>query len=46
MDDELAVVAEQLGERLLPFRRVEDILLLDLDPRQRAALGGDQVAGG
>src|SRR5947208_10627545 len=44
MDDELAVAAEQLGERLLAARAVEGISLFDPDPRQRAALGADQIA--
>src|SRR5947209_10273767 len=44
MDDQLAVAAEQLGEPLLSCRSVEDILLLDLHPRQRAPLRVDQIA--
>src|SRR5947209_14166258 len=44
MDDQLAVAAEQLGERLLSCRSVEDILLLDLHPWQRAPLRVDQIA--
>jgi hypothetical protein len=38
IDDELALAAEQLGERLFALRRVEDIRLLNLDPRQGATL--------
>ena len=42
--DELAVVAEQVGERLLALGRVEHVGLLDLDPGQGAPLGADEVA--
>jgi hypothetical protein len=34
VDDELAAVVEQLGERSPPIGRVEDVVLLHADPRQ------------
>ena len=42
--DELRAAVEQLGKRPAPVRRVEDVLLLDLDPGQRLAFAGDIVA--
>jgi hypothetical protein len=44
LDDQLAAVFEQLGQRPLAVRRVEDVRLLDLDPRQVAAFGAEPVA--
>src|SRR6185295_5699685 len=34
LDDELAAAVEEIGKRNLSFRRIEDVILLDLDPRQ------------
>jgi hypothetical protein len=44
MDDELTASIEQVGERHLALGRVEDIVLLDLDPGQGAPLGAQAVA--
>src|SRR5713226_10266028 len=44
LDDQLAASGEQIGEGLLARRRVEDIVLFDLHPRQRATLGVQSVA--
>ena len=43
IDDELAATVEEIGERLLSMRTVEDIRLLDTYPGQRTALGGQFV---
>ena len=42
--DELALPIEELGERLLAARRVENVRLVHLDPRQLATLGAQLVA--
>src|SRR5258708_1856795 len=39
IDDELAASVEKLGEGLAAVRSVESVLLVDLHPRHRAALG-------
>src|SRR5690349_3289530 len=44
LHDELAVAAEQIRERLFSLRRVERVILFDLDPGEGAALGGELVA--
>src|SRR4029450_6875593 len=44
LDEELAASVEQIGQCHLALRRVEDVLLLDLHPGQRTALGGQSVA--
>src|SRR5205823_6514152 len=44
LDKELAPTLEKIGQCYLPFRCVEDIFLLDLHPRQRAAFGAQLVA--
>src|SRR5260370_309790 len=44
LDDELATPLEQVAERHFALRRVEDIALLDLLPRQLAALARQLVA--
>src|SRR5690606_12324954 len=44
VDDQLAVAAEQLGERLAAVGAVELIGLVDPDPGQRTALGAELVA--
>ena len=44
LDDQLDAAVEKIGERLLAVRPVEDILLLDLDPRQLAPSGAELVA--
>jgi hypothetical protein len=44
MDDELTASIEQVGERHLALGRVEDIVLLELDPGQGAPLGAQAVA--
>jgi hypothetical protein len=41
---ELATVCEQFSERAPAFRRLEDVVLVDAHPRQRAALTRDLVA--
>src|SRR5262249_60167709 len=38
LDEELTAAFEQIRERHFPFRSVEDVLLLDPDPRQATAL--------
>src|SRR5262249_3513613 len=38
LDEELTAAFEQIRERHFPFRSVEDVLLLDPDPRQGTAL--------
>src|SRR5258708_830126 len=44
VDDKLALAGEEVGERLLPVRAVEDVVLLDLLPRQLLAFGRERVA--
>jgi hypothetical protein len=44
LDDQLAASAEQIGEGFLPVRPIEDIGLLDLDPRQCPPLAAELVA--
>ncbi len=41
---QLAAAREQIGQRLLAFRAVEQVSLVDLDPGQRAALLAQPVA--
>ena len=43
MDNELAAPVKEVREHLSAVGRVEDVLLLDLDPGQRAPLGGDEI---
>jgi hypothetical protein len=43
LHQQLAPPFEQLGERALSFESVEDIVLLDANPWQRAALASDLV---
>ena len=43
IDHQLAAAVEELAERLLSLRRLEDVVLLDLDPGQGCALGGKLV---
>jgi hypothetical protein len=43
LHQQLAPPFEQLGERALAFESLEDIVLLDANPRQRAALAGDLI---
>src|SRR5262249_23020456 len=43
IDDELAVLAEQIGECLLAGWRVEHVLIVDFHPRQRAPFGSDEI---
>jgi hypothetical protein len=45
IDDELALAAEQAGERFLAVRRVEQVILADFLPRQFAALLAQRIAG-
>ena len=44
LHQQLAPAFEQVGERAPALGRVEDVVLLDAHPRQRAALAGDLVA--
>ena len=44
LHQQLAAAFEQLGEGAPPFGCIEDVLLVDALPRQRAALAGDLVA--
>jgi hypothetical protein len=44
VDDQLAAPGEEVGERHLALGRVEEIILLDLHPRQGATLDGQSVA--
>jgi len=44
IDDELVLAAEQIRERYLARRPVENVFLLDFDPRQLAALKIQLVA--
>ena len=43
-DDQLATSVEEIGERLFALRTIEQVILLDLDPRQRAPLGAQLIA--
>lgn len=45
LDQELAAAGEQVGQRLLAGGTVEHVALVDPDPGQLAALGGERVAG-
>ncbi len=45
VDDQLALVAEQVGQRFLAVRAVEGIGLVDFHPRQFAALAAERIAG-
>src|SRR5919198_4564441 len=42
--DQLASAAEEVGERLLPFRSVKHVILLDLDPGQFTPLSAQLIA--
>jgi hypothetical protein len=44
IDDQLTASVEEIGQRLLAVLAVEDILLVDLDPRQLATLGAQCVS--
>ena len=44
VDDQLTAAIEELGERLLAFRPVEDVLLLHPHPGQLAALPAQLIA--
>ena len=44
LDDKLAASVEQVGEGDLAVRSVEHVVLLHLDPGQRATLGAQLVA--
>src|SRR5262245_53721450 len=46
LDEELTAAFEQIRGRHFPFRSVEDVLLLDPDPRQGTALPVPRPAGG
>src|SRR3979490_3116715 len=43
IDDQLATSLEEIAERLLAVGRVENVVLLDLHPRQLASLGAHLV---
>ena len=45
LDQQLAAALEQIGQGLPAARPVEQIVLVDLDPGQRAPLGAQPVAG-
>src|SRR5262249_36358285 len=44
LDEELAAAVEQIGERHLSVRPIENVLLLHLDPREVAAFAGQAIA--
>ena len=44
IDDELAAVAEEIGEAFAPFGRIETVVLVNLDPGQRPALRIQAIA--
>jgi hypothetical protein len=44
LDGKLAVPMKEIGQRQLPLGSVEQILLLDPNPREREALGRNLVA--
>ena len=44
IDDQLAASGEEVGERLLTVRPVEDIPFLHLDPGQFTPLGAQLIA--
>src|SRR5262249_32788637 len=44
INDQLAPSVEKLGECRLPFRPVENVVLLDLDPGQLAPLPAEFIA--
>src|SRR5580692_8394207 len=44
IDSELRAAFKEIRERLLSGGRIEYIVFLDADPRQRLALGGERVA--
>jgi len=44
LDDQLALLAEQVSERYRPVRPVEDVLLLDPDHGQQAPPGVECLA--
>src|SRR5712675_695180 len=43
VDDELALAREEIGERLLSLRAIEDVLLLDFFPRKLATLAAQRI---
>jgi hypothetical protein len=43
-DEKLAAPIKQLGQCHLAFRRIKDVLLVDLHPRQRVTLRGQLIA--
>jgi hypothetical protein len=43
-DDQLAATLEQVEQARPPGRTLEDVVLVDLDHRQHAALGVERVA--
>jgi hypothetical protein len=43
IDDQLALAAEQIGERLLAVRGVEHVVLVDLLPRQLAPFAAQRI---
>jgi hypothetical protein len=44
IDDQLAAPIEEIGEPLFALGAVEDVVLFDLDPGQRAPLGAQLIA--
>ena len=44
LNEELAAASEQIGERHAALRRIELVVLVDLDPGQGPALFGQRVA--
>src|SRR6266536_466927 len=42
VDDQLTAALEEIEQARLPFRPIEDVLLLDLDHRRRSALSASR----
>src|ERR1051326_6149827 len=45
VNDQLAAAVEQFGQAFLTFWRLEDVIFVDLHPREFASLGGESVSG-
>ena len=45
LDDQLAAAGEEIGQGFAAVGPLEEVVLLDLDPGQLAALAGDFVLG-
>ena len=44
INDQLTASAEEIGQRLLAVRAVEDVFLVDLDHRKFATRGAERVS--